>query len=157
MPTFVMFNDLFLIICEILLLNKPFGLFLETVWLLLQMHCKQIPAAILDIQTANSDLLHFITLYMMTAIQMTNPSFIRVILCLTDMINVSFELEYRQLLDGHYLNVKWALLHLLIVTSQTSGTIGGRGGEVWVTADLSGFFCRVPLQYLGTIRPLPVN
>lgn len=54
----------------------------------------------------------------MAPIQMTNPSF-----SLTDMINVLFELEYRQLLEGHYLNAKRALQSLLIVAVRAAGTI----------------------------------
>lgn len=54
----------------------------------------------------------------MAPIQMTNPSF-----SLTDMINVLFEQEYRQLLEGHYLNAKRALLRLPIVADRAAGTI----------------------------------
>lgn len=66
----------------------------------------------------NRDSLYFIALNIMAPIQMTNPSF-----SLTDMINVLFELEYRQLLEGHYLNAKRALLCLLIVAVWAAGTI----------------------------------
>lgn len=66
----------------------------------------------------NRDSLYFIALNIKAPIQMTNPSF-----SLTDMINVLFELEYRQLLEGHYLNAKWALLCLLIEAGRAAGTI----------------------------------
>lgn len=66
----------------------------------------------------NRDSLYFIALNIMAPIQMTKPSF-----SLTDMINVLFELEYRQLLEGHYLNAKRALLRLPIVAGRATGTI----------------------------------